>query len=42
MTSRYAHLSADHLQQAVKSLDAVARFEPQAMDTLWTPEEKQG
>jgi integrase len=23
MTSRYAHLSADHLQQAVKSLDAV-------------------
>jgi integrase len=23
MTSRYAHLSADHLQQAVKSLDAI-------------------
>lgn len=36
MTSRYAHLSADHLQQAVKSLD-LALGANHVMDTLWTP-----
>ncbi|HSF30430.1 MAG TPA: tyrosine-type recombinase/integrase [Candidatus Tectomicrobia bacterium] len=36
MTSRYAHLSLDHLQQAVKSLDA-ALSPNHATDTLWTP-----
>ena len=41
MTARYAHLSADHLQQAVKSLDAVLGSN-KPIDTLWIPEEKQG
>lgn len=36
MTARYAHLSADHLQQAVKSLDAVLGS-GNMLDTLWTP-----
>lgn len=36
MTSRYAHLSADHLQQAVKSLD-LALGSNTTTDTLWTP-----
>jgi integrase len=38
MTARYAHLSADHLQQAVKSLDTVLGSN-RAIDTLWTPAE---
>jgi integrase len=38
MTARYAHLSADHLQQAVKSLDAVLGLNC-GVDTLWTPAE---
>ena len=41
MTARYAHLSADHLQQAVNSLDALLGSN-KAMDTLWTPEETHG
>ena len=41
MTARYAHLSADHLQQAVKSLDAVLGSN-KPIDTLWTPEEETG
>lgn len=41
MTARYAHLSADHLQQAVKSLDA-ALGSNHAKVTVWTPAEKQG
>jgi integrase len=36
MTSRYAHLSDDHLQQAVKSLD-LALDSSTVMDTLRTP-----
>jgi integrase len=39
MTARYAHLSADHLQQAVKSLDASLGSD-NTMDTIWTPAEK--
>jgi integrase len=39
MTSRYAHLSDDHLQQAVKSLDLVLDSNT-VMDTLRTPEEE--
>jgi integrase len=38
MTARYAHLSDDHLQEAVKSLDT-ALGSPKAIDTLWTPAE---
>jgi hypothetical protein len=41
MTARYAHLSADHLQQAVNSLDA-ALGSHHARVTLWTPEGKHG
>jgi integrase len=40
MTARYAHLSADHLQQAVKSLDTVLGSN-RAIDTVWTPAEEQ-
>jgi integrase len=40
MTARYAHLSADHLQQVVKSLNTVLGSN-RAIDTLWTPTEEQ-
>jgi integrase len=40
MTARYVHLSADHLQQAVKSLDTVLGPN-RAIDTPWTPAEEQ-
>jgi integrase len=39
MTARYAHLSADHLQQAVNSLDTTLGCN-KAIDTLWTPAEE--
>ena len=40
MTARYAYLSADHLQQAVNSLDTVFGLN-RLVDTLWTPAEEQ-
>jgi integrase len=39
MTAWYAYLSANHLQQAVKSLDAVLGWN-KAVDTLWTSSEE--